>query len=185
MTLVSVLTSLLLSLLCFYEYGWVRSRKSLLVSLKGLHPPNCTRHKPYFISPRASSSVSASVIYLKSMHDTICFGSWIDTRKTRYFPRDHDRDTNQTSIFSCDSPCQQAASRAATGKDDNRLVSHKVSYIHGVCLIMPDSPTLPSALAHRSHTAFRTAAVAKWITPFSGPNWFKSLKSQKWVQHHK
>lgn len=31
-------------------------------------------------------------------------------------------------------------------------------------------PTLPSALAHRSHTAFKTAAVASWITPFSGPN---------------
>lgn len=40
-------------------------------------------------------------------------------------------------------------------------------------LIMPHQtvPTLPSALAHRSHTAFRTAAMARWITPFSGPNW--------------
>lgn len=34
------------------------------------------------------------------------------------------------------------------------------------------SLTLPSALAHRSHTAFRTAALASWITPFSGPNWY-------------
>lgn len=32
-------------------------------------------------------------------------------------------------------------------------------------------PTFPSTLAHRSHTAFRTAAVARCITPFSGPNW--------------
>ena len=29
---------------------------------------------------------------------------------------------------------------------------------------------LPSAFAHRSHTAFTTAAVARWMTPFSGPS---------------
>lgn len=33
------------------------------------------------VSPTASSSVSTSVMYLKSMHETICLGSWIDTRK--------------------------------------------------------------------------------------------------------
>ena len=29
---------------------------------------------------------------------------------------------------------------------------------------------LPSRLAHRSHTALTSAAVARWITPFSGPS---------------
>ena len=29
---------------------------------------------------------------------------------------------------------------------------------------------LPSRLAHRSQTALTTAAVARWITPFSGPS---------------
>ncbi len=28
---------------------------------------------------------------------------------------------------------------------------------------------LPACLAHRSQTALTTAAVARWITPFSGP----------------
>ena len=28
---------------------------------------------------------------------------------------------------------------------------------------------LPSAFAHRSHTALTSAAVARWIAPFSGP----------------
>ena len=28
---------------------------------------------------------------------------------------------------------------------------------------------LPSTRAHRSHTAFTSAAVARWMTPFSGP----------------
>ena len=28
---------------------------------------------------------------------------------------------------------------------------------------------LPSARAHRSHTALTSAAVARWIAPFSGP----------------
>jgi hypothetical protein len=28
---------------------------------------------------------------------------------------------------------------------------------------------LPSTLAYKSHTALTIAAVAKWITPFSGP----------------
>lgn len=48
-----------------------------------------------------------------------------------------------------------------------RIVSYET--VRGKCRIK--SPTLPSALAHRSHTAFRTAALARWITPFSGPNW--------------
>lgn len=40
----------------------------------------------------------------------------------------------------------------------------------GLKLFIDISPTLPSALAQRSHTAFSTAALARWITPFSGPN---------------
>ena len=34
----------------------------------------------------------------------------------------------------------------------------------------PVARTVPSSFAHRSHTAFTIAPVARWITPFSGPS---------------
>lgn len=101
-----MLTSLLLALLCFHEYVWMMKKKKKRVycfyyAAQGFLFPHCTghmyHHKP--VSPRASSSVSTSVMYLKSIHETICLGSWIDTHKTCYFPCDHILDINQTPTF--------------------------------------------------------------------------------------
>lgn len=41
------------------------------------------------------------------------------------------------------------------------------------------SSTLFSILAHKSHNALTMAAVARWITPFSGPSWKKQQNLSK------
>lgn len=144
---------------------------SVLVTL---HFSNCTGHtqwrqKP--VSPRASSSVSTSVMYLKSMHDTICFGSWIDKYLAWYFPCDYIPDINRWSKLSLTHHVHEQLPQRLWKKS----VSHDVSCFMKetkfyLLSFIWNFPTLPSALAQRSHTAFRTAAVARWITPFSGPN---------------
>ena len=42
--------------------------------------------------------------------------------------------------------------------------------------------TFPSCLAHRSHTALSTAAVARCTTPFSGPIWLGSKTHQHFLE---
>ncbi len=176
MTLFSVLTSLLLALLRFHEYVWRRKEKHKeSVALPTLRWERrdfftCTvRHKP--VSPRASSSVSTSVMYRKSMHETIRLGSWVDTHETWYFPCDPILDMNQTSTLLVTHHVDEQLPQRLQENDENRWVMK-----YHVCFsdnASSYSPTLPSVLAHRSHTAFRTAAVARWITPFSGPNCFR------------
>ena len=41
---------------------------------------------------------------------------------------------------------------------------------------------LPSTLAHRSQAALTTAAVARWMTPFSGPTQRSWLSPVTWRQ---
>lgn len=42
--------------------------------------------------------------------------------------------------------------------------------------------TFPSCLAHRSHTALSTAAVAKCTAPFSGPIWLGSKTQEHFLE---
>ena len=45
---------------------------------------------------------------------------------------------------------------------------------------------LPARFAKRSQTAFTTAAVARWITPFSGPiqrSWLSPTRSRQNASH--
>ena len=59
------------------------------------------------------------------------------------------------------------------------LYSRSPHNIHVQCCA--DQCTLPSSFPQKSHRALMTAAVAKWITPFSGPIW-KKIRSLKHVQ---
>lgn len=114
-------------------------------------------------------------MYLKSTHETICFGSWMDEHKSHCFPCGHIPDLNQTPTFPVthhvNEQLPQRLQEEMTTEPESGSVRRKDG--NAVCLLTNCGQTLPSALAHRSHTAFRTAAVARWITPFSGPSWFR------------
>lgn len=134
-------------------------------------------HKP--VSPTASFSVSTSVMYLKSMHETISLGSWIDTGNTRFSLWLHPGYTSSIYFFlSVTHHVNKQLPQRLWKDDDNRwwvigchMYSGHCDSMYCMCvLLLNNVRTLPSALAHRSHTAFRTAAVARWITPFSGPS---------------
>lgn len=77
------------------------------------------RHKP--LSPRASSSVSTSVMYLKSMHETICLGSWIDTHQTCCLPCDHTPDINRAPTFPLTHHVNKQLPQRLQENNDNRL----------------------------------------------------------------
>lgn len=71
MTLDSVLTSVLLVLLCFHEYVWKEKQIECFLHYTALRKIDLFSGS---VSPRASSSVRASVMYLKSMHEITCLG---------------------------------------------------------------------------------------------------------------
>lgn len=146
-TLVSVLTSLLPAVSCFQKYVWMGKKKHLFLCTQ------ISNFDPKVASPRASSSVRASVMYLKSMQDTICLGSWNITPDWVFAPWSHD--PGHKSNMPCDSPCQQAASTAATGKMKRTLCelwscggNVLITLAQPCPLLWPTGPTQHSGLQH-------------------------------------
>lgn len=91
-------------------------------------------------SPRASSSVRASLMYLKSMQETICLGSWIDTCDMSGYSCDYiNLVTNQMSPATHHVD-KQLPERLRWKMMTTRCETLKLVEGNGVCLITGDPP---------------------------------------------